>query len=268
MNWLLLVATCCLVCLSSSCVVNSSREWPFCGTGQFLDTFTCTCHNCTFTCPVNQIIRRSCSPVSDSVCGPFFELEPKVRKGPKNRKNKKNGHRPTTLSDQVQLHSIGGNRTRGELPSFNSTFELYADQLKGDYVRKEAPSNSNRCLYVTLFISAAAAFLVVVTAVATVAKVMTRRNNMAKKTVFRGHGPSPPNHYYNTMNSSGQAIAANRNMTDTSLIHIESQVMWNSQRRNTFDQLLGRNRDDGNDYVKESGLKTTIMPLPSSSSID
>lgn len=80
--FVLVLSTCCLISPSFSRSIASRR---FCDAGQFLDVQRDTCRNCTTTCPENQIIRRTCSPVTDSVCGPFFEFRPQHKDVEKNR---------------------------------------------------------------------------------------------------------------------------------------------------------------------------------------
>src|SRR6218665_3402311 len=76
------VSLCLLVLVfTSSCLISPSfsrsiASRRFCDTGQFLDVQRATCRNCTTTCPENQIIRRTCSADTDTVCGPFFEFRP------------------------------------------------------------------------------------------------------------------------------------------------------------------------------------------------
>lgn len=111
---LVLLASSCLARSSSGCAATFSDLLSLCDTGQYLDTRTCTCRNCTYLCPANQIVRRLCSPVADSVCGPFFEYRQQKTK----KKKEETGGTGLEIGEQGQVYSDSGARNSGELPLY------------------------------------------------------------------------------------------------------------------------------------------------------
>src|SRR5688572_13003275 len=116
----LVLSTCCLIPPSFSRSIVSRR---FCDAGQYLDVQRDTCRNCSTTCPQNQILRRTCSPTRDSVCGPLFEFRPQFKDAEKNREMQRQ-RLNQLLQQQYSLRRQEG--TDWSLQSMNDTDAEYS----------------------------------------------------------------------------------------------------------------------------------------------
>lgn len=181
---LILLASSCLASSSSGCAATLSDLLSLCDTGQYLDTRTCTCRNCTYLCPANQIVRRLCSPVSDSVCGPFFEFH--QQKTTKKKKKEGDGSGAgLEIGQQGRVYSdISGpiNRPGGELPLY--VVDVSVITVK-PFVNQPKDANDkmgvHSAVHLALLMSAAAAAFLMLVAAVTAMVFVTSRKKKTKK---------------------------------------------------------------------------------------
>lgn len=85
-----------ILCIIFTVLFDSCKCVRFpCNTGQYFDEKSNSCIKCS-SCRDNEVVRRTCGGISDTVCGPFYEFKSFLKN------NNKHFEQPMSVSKELR----------------------------------------------------------------------------------------------------------------------------------------------------------------------